>query len=548
MRTAALVLLLILSSSLSLAEGLYQPVTTNVEELSLEKKIGQILLIGVNGTELNKINRERIASLSPGGVIFFGRNIKNARQVSLFNYNIQKYAQSLNLPPLFIALDQEGGSVTRLRSWPPLPSAAAVGRAADLNLAWKLAFFTGQMLRTLGFNVNLAPVLDLSDPYQSSFIGTRSYGHHPETVSKIGSAVINGYSSSNVMTVAKHFPGHGAAIGDSHRSTPIIPASLASLKETHLMPFANLAKHRLLPGVMVAHISMPKLDRTNLPATFSPSLLQNVLRQDLSYSGLVFTDDIEMLGAKSLRTPEARAIAAFKAGADVIMVAWNPSSQRRAYRALLAAVRSGEISESRLNQSVQRILSAKAAFAMTAPQKAPSLSELEKFVSHRELYAVIDRVVEKNLFLSDSARTLGSLFGSSEILLMSDNEAFNKSLLGAAPSERVRIVNLSAKYTPSRLERIIKGHAQNLHILICATKARTLKILNALSADARQQAILLTSEAPYSVKSASEYKTVFYSYTRHPQLGRLFAQTMHSRVPATEEKKHGSKDHQRQSF
>lgn len=548
MKATALVLLLILSSSIGLAEDLYSPLTTNVEEMSLEERIGQLLLIGVNGTELNKINRDRIASLKPGGVIFFGRNIKSAKQVSRFNYGIQKYARLLNLPPLFIALDQEGGSVTRLKSWPPLPSAAAVGRAADLNLAWKLAFFTGQMLRTLGFNVNLAPVLDLSDPYQNSFIGTRSYGHHPEAVSKIGSAVINGYSSSNVMTVAKHFPGHGAAIGDSHRSTPVIASTLASLKESHLMPFASLAKHRLLPGVMVAHIAMPKLDHTNLPATFSPSLLQNILRKDLSYSGLVFTDDIEMLGAKSFLTPEARAVAAFKAGADVIMVAWNPSSQKRAHRALLAAVRRGEISENRLNQSVRRILSAKAAFAMGAPQKAPSLSELEKLVSHRELYAVIDKVVEKNIFLSDSARVLGSLFGSGEILLLSDNAAFNKSLLGAAPNERVRIFNLYGDYTLSMIQKIIEKHSQNLHILICATRPKTLKMLNALSAKTRQQVILLTSEAPYSVKAASEYKTVFYSYTRHPQLGRLFAQAMHSRAPATEERKNGSKNNKRQSF
>lgn len=505
----------------------------SLQKLSLEEKVGQLLIIGVNGYEMNAINKVKLRTLKPGGIILFGRNIKTAPQVSAFLHSLQKEALANQTPPLFTAIDQEGGSVTRLRHWPPLPSAAAVGRTGDVDIAFKLGLFSGQMLRALGINMNLAPVLDLSNPLERSFIGSRSFGDDPALVTRFGSAIISGYTAANVITISKHFPGHGSAVGDSHKAMPTVKRTLASLKATDLKPFSELVKQRQLPGVMLAHISYPLIDASLLPATYSKPLVSEFLRKDLGFDGLVMTDDIEMLGAKGISSPAERTIRAIEAGADMVMIAWNPSSQEKAFYGLLDSVKKGRISTDRVDASVKRILKLKLMHDLNNSIEPLPPRELEFMVSHRELRSTIDRVVLKNISYSHLPGESIKLSSYSEALLISHDTRFFESFRKNFRIPRLITHNLLTN--PSRQSLINKIERTPKHYLIIlhAGTLETVRTINTLSKQQRSRLVVLTSELPYNVRGLSDYKTIFFSYTRHPDLGELFAKAIGTPEPSS---------------
>lgn len=531
-------------------------VSTNVDQtishMTLEERVGQLFLIGVNGLDFNSVNAQKLRTLRPGGIIFFGRNIKSAEQISRFTFDFQEAALSLNMPPLFTAVDQEGGSVTRLKHWPPIPSAAAVGRAGDLDLAFKMSLFAGQILKTLGFNMNLAPVLDLSDPLEKSFIGSRSYGDDPNQVASFGAAVTTGFGAAGVVTVAKHFPGHGGAAADSHLGLPVVRRSMSYLKSSDLVPFQVLSRHERLPGLMVAHIAFPLIETTSLPVTYSKVFLSQYLRSELHYSGLIMTDDLEMLGAQGIKDPGERALRAIQAGADIIMVAWNPASQKRAYAGLVNAVKTGRLSEDRLNQSVRRILSSKASLHLDQVNTRPTKKELEVLVYHRELQSVIDRVVTKNLIFSSADEWARLLSRDREVLLISSDLRFNNSFQNALSNRRLRTYYVDKNVTSEQLRNELRQYPKHYDFIYFAGSALSLKLLSGLSRFDRSRLYLITTELPYMVPSAADYKSVFYSYTKHPNLGGLFYQSLaqakaraynQTRTPANQES-YGSKNHQ----
>ena len=503
--------------------------------MSTEEKVGQLLLIGIHGLELDATNREKLRDLEPGGVILFGRNIKTADQVAKLLYDIQLEAVRQKVLPVFTAVDQEGGAVTRLKTWPPLPSAAAIGRAGDPDLAFKLALFTGQVLKTLGFNMNLAPVLDLADPHAKSFIGSRSYGEDAETVSRFGSAVIAGYASSGVLTVSKHFPGHGGAVADSHLQMPVVRRTLESLERSDLMPFVELAAQKRIPGVMIAHIAFPMIDRSETPATYSKVFLANYLRRDLAYDGLVMTDDLEMLGARGVKDPGERAVRAIEAGADILMVAWNPPSQKRAFSSLLAAVTSGRISRERLDQSVLRILTAKSDFQISEPFRRASPKELSVMMSHRELFSAIEHVVAKNLALSAVDQAAGLFDLDREYLIVSDDKVFAESFQHALQRRRIKWIGYSKHADPTVLAAHIQNYPKHFAIVFYAGSPNSVSILNRLPASIRQRLYVVTTEMPFQIRSAGDFRGAFFSYTKHPNLGGLFFKAVaNDRLPASE--------------
>ncbi len=519
---------------------LAQPMnSTNVDDIlsrmSPEDKIGQLFLLGINGYNYNEINSQKLRVLRPGGIILFGRNIKSADQLSRLLFSFQNDAKTIGLPPLFTAVDQEGGSVTRLKHWPPIPSAAAVGRAGDIDLAYKMALFTGQILKTLGLNMNLAPVLDLSDPLEKSFIGSRSYGDDPEQVVRFGGAIITGYEAAGVISISKHFPGHGAAVADSHLSLPVAQSSLADLKANDLIPFQNLANKQRLPGLMVAHIAFPMVDVSAAPVTYSRKFLSTYLRSELNYKGLIMTDDLEMLGAQGIKDPGERAFHAIQAGADIIMVAWNPASQKRAYDGLLNALKTGRLSEARVNQSVRRILTAKNTFHIEDERQLPSKEELQVLVYHRELQAAIDRVVTKNLALSSVDEWTHFLNKSREVLLISTDQKFTDSFQHAFLNPRLRTLILNTESSVEDLRFQLSQYPKHYSLLYFAGSSHGIRLLRGLTRAERSRLYLITTELPYMVRSSADYKGVFYSYTKHPNLGALFYDSLlqaQGRAPA----------------
>jgi Beta-glucosidase-related glycosidases len=335
--------------------------------LSLRQKIGQMLLIGFpSGEEGLEHLRAAVEEFAAGNVILFSRNIGAPEEIFALNKEVERIVTSgIGVRPL-IAVDQEGGVVARIREGlTPLPGAMAqaaalrCGRRGDADVR-KLGEICGSELASLGVNWNLAPVADVNVNPANPVIGVRSYGEDPERVAELASAFAAGLKQAGVLATAKHFPGHGDTTVDSHLGLPCIPHDLARLEKIELIPFRRLIADGI-GAVMTAHVRFPAIEPDDLPATLSPRVLSGLLRDRLGFAGIIVSDCFEMKAIAD-HYPDA-AVQAVKAGADILDISHTYELQRAAARAIEAAVLSGEIPESRIDESVSRIASAKAALA-----------------------------------------------------------------------------------------------------------------------------------------------------------------------------------------
>lgn len=366
--------------------------------MSLEQKIGQLMIWSFPQTEFTPEFQEALNKYQPGGLIVFRRNIKNPAQIGTLNFKLQRYAREKLKAPLFMLIDQEGGWVTRIRTPTPAPSAMALARMEDNKFIESYGRATGNVLSSLGFNMNLAPVLDISDPDEESFIGNRAFGSEPEIVAQTASAYATGLNAAGVLPTGKHFPGHGGTLSDSHRTVPKKDSSLEELRARDLIPFGSFAKLDFTRAIMTGHLVLSKADPSKLPATYSKFLIEDQLRRSIGFDGLIITDDLEMNGAAVDGDVGERAVRAFLAGNDLLILAGSSLHQHRAFEALLKAVRERRISRERLDQSVARILKAKRRLslstrslnmpAVTSALKA--LDRLSKIVLKRNFKAAID--------------------------------------------------------------------------------------------------------------------------------------------------------------
>ena len=325
--------------------------------MTLSQKIGQMLLFG---WQTDSQAAALIDDIHVGGVVLMGRNIQPPGQMKATIADLQNRVKAEGLPPLFVAVDQEGGRVQRLG--PPhyvkRPTAREIGQSSP-ELARAAAREIGAELRELGFNFDFAPVLDVDSNPQNPVIGDRSYGIDPEKVAALGVAAMRGFQEdAGVLACGKHFPGHGDTDTDSHFALPRITHDLAHLKAVELVPF-RAAIVAGIAAIMTSHILFPALDPT-LPATLSPAILTGLLRQKLGFSGLIITDDLEMKGVAAGWGAAEAAVLAVEAGADILLCCHEWETQKAIQAALLEAVVNGRIAEGRLDESLARIAAAKA--------------------------------------------------------------------------------------------------------------------------------------------------------------------------------------------
>ncbi len=324
--------------------------------LPLEAQVGQLMMVGFIGTEVDEGVEALVRGRQVGGVCLFKHNIQDAEQVARLNDGLRRLLID-HIPP-FLALDQEGGNVVRIRDQVVvLPSNMALGATRSAELAYAAGRAQGEDLRRLGFNMNLAPVLDVNLNPHNPVIGVRSYGDSVPLVSELGRAFIRGQQDSGLVTVAKHFPGHGATDADSHTALPVMRSTREEVL-TQMEPF-RAAIQDGLDGLMTAHVAIPRLTGDNVPATLNPQVLDGLLRKELGFDGLVLTDEMEMEAIAQRYGVGRAAVLAVKAGADMVLVPWRPEKKTEVYEALLAAARSGELPPARLEQAVRRILTAK---------------------------------------------------------------------------------------------------------------------------------------------------------------------------------------------
>lgn len=355
------------------------PVKTLMKKMSLREKVGQLFVIEVAGRDANFVSNQAkatnqelygvdtpaqvIAKYQPGGVIYFttrnnDRNISTPAQVATLSNGLQRASLALRHGiPLQISVDQEGGSLVARFGAPAtqMPGNMALGAGRSAPDAKRSARIIGTELAAVGVTQPYAPVADVNVNPNNPVIGIRSIGGDPALVSELVSAQVKGFHAGGVSAVAKHFPGHGDTGVDSHFGLPMVTHTREELEEIDLPPF-RAAIAAGVDTIMTAHVVLPAVDPSGVPATMSRPILTGLLREELGFDGLIVTDALDMAGATATFPPDVAPVQALLAGADQLLV---PPEMDTAYAAVLDAVRSGEVSRQRLNESVHRILAHK---------------------------------------------------------------------------------------------------------------------------------------------------------------------------------------------
>ncbi|WP_405132166.1 beta-N-acetylhexosaminidase [Paenibacillus sp. FSL H8-0317] len=344
------------------------PVQEQLSSLTLEEKIGQMILAGVQGTTLDDQAKQMITNQKVGGIIFYANNVSTLEGTAKFVKSVKEANQS-NPVPIFMSVDQEGGKVSRMPDTvESIPSSRKVGETKDSALAETMGELLARQVQLAGFNVDFAPVLDVNSNPKNPVIGDRSFGSSAELVSRMGIAEMKGLRSEGIIPVVKHFPGHGDTSVDSHLDLPVVNKTEKQLAKLEWIPFQAAVKEQV-EAVMVAHILFPKLDPDH-PASLSDVIIGEHLRRKFNYDGVVITDDLSMGAiAKNFKLDQA-ALATVKAGSDILLVAHSYESAKTIFDTLMSAVKSGKITESRIDESVYRILALKQQYKLSDNQKA----------------------------------------------------------------------------------------------------------------------------------------------------------------------------------
>jgi len=340
--------------------------------VNLRQQVGQLIIAGVEGTELTALERAWLKLVQPGGVILFRRNIEWAGQVTALLRETTEIAGA----PLFRCVDLEGGLVDRLRDLiAPMPSPAAVFATGRRTNFVKHGRLIGQEARALGFNVVLAPVLDLGLPVSSAVMRTRVVSADPDEVAGYALAFVEGLEVAGVLGCGKHFPGLGGGTLDSHEAMPLIERTWKQLWEEDLAVFRALALR--LPMMMVAHAAYP-LIKGKAPASISPYWISTVLRKRMGFAGLVLSDDMEMGGILTQVSIEEAAVKAVLAGTDVIEICRDPALVLRAYDALLAEAERSAAFRRRVEAAARRVIEHKDRYLDAAMPRVASAAQIER--------------------------------------------------------------------------------------------------------------------------------------------------------------------------
>jgi beta-N-acetylhexosaminidase len=466
-----------------------------LKKMSVDEKIGQIIQIGINPRFANQDSdyykelQRQVVENKLGGIILFGAPIYET--VHLVN-RMQENAKI----PLLIAIDAETGIGMRYQDAINFPWNMAVAATGNPDYARRIGVITGREAKAMGLMHVYAPVLDVNNNAANPVINVRSFGEDPQEVAKFGVAFIEGLQSQRVIATAKHFPGHGDTNVDSHRGLPIIEHTLAELEKTELVPF-RAAVNAGVASVMIAHIALPQIDpevikplknmiqgdsevgaeiisqSATVPATLSHKIQTDLLRNQMGFKGLIVTDAMSMSGLTIYFSQEEAGVRAFLAGADLLE---KPADVDVMLRGLRDAVKSGRISQQRLDESVRRILAWKYELGLFK-QKITPIDQIDKIVSSQETAALSQEVANKAITLVRNDANQIPLDKSKRVAVLGISNTFDDEIMGPLLRQlrqngvRFNAALLQENSTPEQIEKA-RAMVNNADVVIAAMYGR----------------------------------------------------------------------------
>lgn len=331
-------------------------VKEELESMSLEEKIGQMLIVSFDNLESDEELLDRFKEVKPGGFILFSDNFESYSQTKKLIDDINSTSDI----PMFVSIDQEGGRVQRLKELDDqtvsvIPAMYELGLTNDINLAYEVGRVMGEELRVFNINMDFAPVLDIYSNSENTVIGDRSFGNNPDLVTNMALSFSKGLESTDIIPVYKHFPGHGDTYEDSHQELAIIDKTKEELYELELIPFIE-AINNGANVIMVGHLALPNITGNYIPASLSKEIINDLLREELGFKGIVVTDALNMKALTNEYSKEEIYILAIKAGVNILLM---PDFDKTTIDIISKAVLTGVISEELINESVEKILTLK---------------------------------------------------------------------------------------------------------------------------------------------------------------------------------------------
>jgi beta-N-acetylhexosaminidase len=484
--------------------------------LTLREKIAQLVQVRVQGKFLNRQSeafqtiRDQIREDRIGGVVLFAGNVYES---AILLNDLQRISKL----PLFVAADFERGLSFRIADTTSFPWAMAIGAAGSEEYAYQEGLITGQESRALGVHWIFAPVVDVNNNPDNPVINIRSFGEDPVLVGRLGAAFIRGAKKGGVLTTAKHFPGHGDTSTDSHLELAIVDADLARLEAVEFVPFRN-AIEAGVDSIMTAHVAVPNLtELRETPATLSWKILTDILRNKLQFKGLVVTDALEMGGITNSYWCGLAAVRALQAGADILLLPPNTSA---AINEVERAVKRGDISESRINRSVRKILDAKNRMGLPVRRTVP-INRIADLIASPKSELLAQDIAEHSITVVKDERHLLPIdpLKETRILSLVITPDLESSPAASFQSElrqhflSIRTIWWNARMSEDLLASIDKAAAES-DLIVCSTLAR-------LSSGQNDPA-LLPSQKTLLKKLASVPKPLVWVAFRNPYVLRLF--------------------------
>jgi len=410
----------------------YEWVEKTLSQMTLEEKVGQLIMPVHSSVEGSM---EFIKKYSVGG-FWIARG-----EVHQFAGELNQL-QSASKYPLLISADFEKGVGTYIDGATELPSNMALGASQDPELAYLAGKITAQEARAIGVHITFSPVVDVNNNPKNPIINIRSYGEDPDLVAKLGLAFVRGAQENGLLTTAKHFPGHGNTGVDSHTRLGTVDGTLDELNRVELYPYRFILNHTNLAGIMTAHLWVKALDKDTVPATLSPRIITDLLRKEMKFDGVIYTDAMVMGGITTRYSLETSVVLALKAGCDVILF---PEDVARSVQAIVDAVKKGQLSEERINESVRRILSAKTKVGLHK-HRLTDIQDLDNRISATEHYEQAKKIAAQTITLVKDDGTFGATLDvKKKVAVLSISNQQGNSIISRG---LVSFPDLLKKYNP----------------------------------------------------------------------------------------------------